>query len=438
METMNPNKKAKILEECENLMDLNDDCLLYLLRFFKLLELMKLRGISCRFDSLIFQSCKRFGTLNFKDLPDILKERFLEVLEFLGPAVKSLDMESFDKSYPNFEPSVILEWIDTHCVDLKRFRNSNIDLHESTAIQKFSPLVTRLKSLTLTGEICDNNLSDCFVDTSLEKLKVYSNHKITEKFFKNVSNLKCLKVRHCKNMIESSFIEVLKNNRNLKTLLVYIWEPTIEGNQELINFITENLHEIEDLEYYSLYINTNHLAELPNLKKLKLGQTIGKNRTELISEEINKLLEKLSQNNMMEELSVLGVRGRIDIGLLSKLTNLKLFSLNGGETLTNADLKKLGNLLNLEQLILPKVESLSMIRFLSKLEYLCIESAAIDVDILERTIQILRNLERPKLHLFVSDFYAEEQLERYHKLIKDNKNIIELSFAYSDMDTENF
>ncbi|XP_063704202.1 uncharacterized protein LOC134833713 [Culicoides brevitarsis] len=438
MDTINTAKRAKISEKCENIMDLNDDCWLCILRFFEILELMELRGICCRLDHLILQSCKSFGTLIFKDLPETLKAKFMEVLQFLGPAVKSLSMRGFDESYLNVEPSVILEWIDTHCINLETFFNSSIDLRESTAIQRFSSLVKRLKSLTLSN-MCDDSLSNCFVDTSLDKLEVIDNENVTENFFKHVSNLKSLKIFLCDKISPNSCIEVLRNNLKVQTLSVCFYDPTIEGNDTLLSFITSNLHEIEDLEFGSLYKNTYRLAELPKLRKMAIGQTKSEVTVE-ITQEINSLIEKLSQKNIIEDLSINGIEGHLNMDFLCQLTNLKKLFLNGGEALTDAEMKKLQKLPNLESLTLWEVENLSSILTLiknsQKLQHFEIECNNINVEFVDQLIQLLIHEERPKLTFVVPFIFIGQQSERHNQLLVDNKNIINLVTYSSDIDDQ--
>ncbi|XP_063704997.1 uncharacterized protein LOC134834305 [Culicoides brevitarsis] len=221
---MSMSKAASTPIKCENLMDLNDDCLLYLLRFFDLLELMNLRGVCRRLDNLILQSRSRFATLDFETVPRKYGAKLLEIFKFLGPEMKSLALDTGrDNLCSNLrDKSVVLDWINEHCVNLESYDHHSIDLSDLRTFQKFRPIVKRLKALSLNYVEFDDRLGECFKDAKLEALEIVYNENITEKFFKNVSTLKSLDLGGCSKLTSDSYIQILKKNLTLKKLSINI------------------------------------------------------------------------------------------------------------------------------------------------------------------------------------------------------------------------
>ncbi|XP_063705350.1 uncharacterized protein LOC134834560 [Culicoides brevitarsis] len=415
-----------------DLMDLNDDCLLYILQFLNLIELMDLRGVCCRLDNLILQSRSRFVHFNFKAFPsgqNFDETKFLEILQFLGSTIKSLDLNGFFDIFPYFYgKSVIFQWISEHCVNLETYIHEDFDFDNIPMIQQFASVVRTLRSLTLINCSFDDSLGDCFIDAQLEELKV-DGMKITEKFFKNVSNLISLSIRQCINMTADSHIQVLKNNLKVRKLEI----SSICKTEELVNFISK-LPQIEELTMNVTSVNFSAFGDLPNLKKLKLSQkyypVLDK---DLVSVEMKKLIEQLKQKNIIEDLETRRMDLHEHLNLISELTSLKELSLDKLNRATDADVKNLQKLVNLEKLTIfsfeKKLSVDSLIKSLKRLQHFLVGIDEIDIEYLEKLTQTLNHSQnRPKLELHVETIHVGEQSDVLYDLLRNNKDVLKVSY----------
>ncbi|XP_063705775.1 uncharacterized protein LOC134834900 [Culicoides brevitarsis] len=308
---MNPYKRMK---NSTNFMDLNDDCLLYLLNFMKLEELLMLRGVCIRFDNLLYQYRKRFDYFSIRDLPGAY-----EALQFLGPVIKTIYL--YPRTFQNAVPE-IFDWITEFCVNLESLDLAGVDVIPK---QKFITLVRRVTSLTMRGVYFDDSLGDCFKGTSIEELKLVALRDLTEQFFIHISNLRALTICCCRTMPCDSYIQVLKKNLNLKKLEIKVsdgwYSPNeIKDSDKLVEYIANNLHEIEELTFDSSVSNRSLFGNLPNLKKLEIELNELDEFDELdswswnqISHDINKLIENLSKSNTIEILFINGYEHHIDM-----------------------------------------------------------------------------------------------------------------------------
>ncbi|XP_063705658.1 uncharacterized protein LOC134834805 [Culicoides brevitarsis] len=447
--TRSMTKKLKLAElNMTKLMDLDDDCLLHLLRFFDIFELIQLRGICCRLDNLILQSRKRFGIIYLYYYYNQLrfwKEKILEILEFVGPQVKILDFDWIPSDHIE-DKSIFFYCIAKHFTILENFKYFSKTNMDDKTIQKFAPIVKRLKSLTIISHQIDDNLSDCFLmSESLEELKFESwNRKITKKFFENISNLKSLTINECWNLTSDCYVEILKNNLKLKKLKIkvnsvdyYNYHPILlKGSHNLVNFIVNNLCEIKNLSFDVLSSNVSLLGDLPNLKILEIHQRSRNESDEpWISRELNNLLEKLTEKNIIEELYITGFNSQINVDLIGKLTSLNKLSLYGTQSLGESDLIKLQTLEELEMLAIENLKKSTsvfcLLEPLKNLEKLDLQDTNVTVDFFKELIPILNRLRnRPKLNLQVNRIHREY---RAYQVFKDYKNILHVD--YNDDDT---
>ncbi|XP_063704917.1 uncharacterized protein LOC134834257 [Culicoides brevitarsis] len=403
-----------------NLMDLNDDCLLHLLRFFGLLELIDLRGICPRLDFLILEITKKFTSVSLKTLGVDTMEKFLKLVQFLGPSVKSL---ALDNLRCGFNKTRVFEWIDKYLVNLESLSNQGLAFYDSEVIEKFTPIVKRLKSLSLGSfyaYVCRDAMAKCFRNTKLEELEVIMSKHITVNFFQYVMNLKSLTLSSCQNLTWENYKQILKKNWGLKQLTIKVncseyQMMTLNESHFLVHFIAKNMHEIEDLTLDFFCPNVYILGDLPKLKKLKLNEFKSDQchaDKSVMLRDINRLLDKLSQKNIVEELDISSYDLLVDMKCLRKMTNLKKLTLYGGEYLK---------------------EILTLIEPLDKLEELKIEFGSLDLNFLNKLVQILKaSEERPKLQVQAYEFVDEKSL--LEKLLEDNKDVIEVRFFYPGVD----
>ncbi|XP_063705031.1 uncharacterized protein LOC134834334 [Culicoides brevitarsis] len=340
------------------------------------------------------------------------------IIESLGSSVKSLaldkELASLVKAH---EADKIFEWIAKHLVNLESLSIQSFELNDARVIENFTPIMKRLKSLSLFEIPTDVLSAKCFKNTQLEELKVTNCKYVTENFFLHFNTLKSLTISSCRKLTFESYAHILKTNLGLKQLTIeididsirveYLKITSLERSKDLVNFIATKLQEIEDLTMDFCCPNVYMFGDLPNLKKLKIISN------EL--QDINKLLEKLSQKNIVEELEISGENLWVDIKCLRKMTNIKKLTLFGDGEFAE---------------YIP-----TLIEPLNKLKELNIEYAFLHYELLDSLIQILKREigERPKLQVQAGRFLGEESLLK--KLLKDNKDIIEVRYRLSSSST---
>uniref|UniRef100_A0A336MH93 CSON001662 protein n=1 Tax=Culicoides sonorensis TaxID=179676 RepID=A0A336MH93_CULSO len=432
-------------ENAPSLMMLNDDCLLYLLEFFNVLELVKMRGICSRLDSLIEIFCQKYVNFSFEtlslELPtELTLMNARDILTFLGPIMKSLKIDGGDFS-ENSNPNRTIDWIVRYCKNLESLELENFTLNRIN-LKKLTPVIQKLKSLSLGDSTKVNDeLGSCLNRAEqMEELIISGNWEITGKCLTKAKNLKTLSVNCCGNLQSKPFKEALKNNLTLKKLEIRRCD---KFDDTVVNCIVEEIKEIEELSLSNVYqcmSNYSRFAELPHLKKLSV---------EFHSfASIDNLLEKLSEKSILEELNYIGSSSNaVDktIELISKITTMKNFSMAFNSNISDNDLKRLQNLAQLESLSIPgasNVTSDGLLKLLSackNLHYLDISQVKVDIDFLEKVVQMWRlSQNRPKLQLIVYETNIQEDSEEVEKIQKENLNNLRLSFVPKMLNTHQF
>ncbi|XP_063699572.1 uncharacterized protein LOC134830122 isoform X2 [Culicoides brevitarsis] len=394
-----------------NLMDLNDDCLLTILDYFDLFELVKIRGVCHRLDILI--DSYRYKYLTFES--KIRKLNFLyDVLKFLGPTVQNLTID-YSRGEVNSNSSIIIEWIAALCENLETLSLIYVDINKP---DEFSSILKQLKSLTLKCPLIENSLAECFIGAKkLEELKIFENDLISEKFFENIFNLKSLSIVDCKNV--TTYDTIFKNNFSIEKLEINL---SFEQDSSSVNSIVNQLRGIQELFVIVRGpVNINRFAELPKLQKLKIEinqRFVGQNEVD-----INELLEKLSKKNKIEELSLINFQ-TINCEKLAKLTNLKKLKVDVWWFNHNVEL--LRNLKNLEYLslgkkLIPADILLSIIKEMKNLKYFRIQSGNV------RKLEMQRN-EDKTWSLSCNDMKGPQNFEELAVLghqVESDQNLID-------------
>lgn len=133
-------------ENAPSLMMLNDDCLLYLLDLFNILELIKIRGTCARLDALIDIFCQKYVNFDFGSLSsDLTLMNARDILMFLGPIMKSLTIDGNDF---NSSANRTIDWIARFCTNLESLDLENFNLNK-LIMKKLKPVVQHLKSFSI-------------------------------------------------------------------------------------------------------------------------------------------------------------------------------------------------------------------------------------------------------------------------------------------------
>ncbi|XP_063701048.1 uncharacterized protein LOC134831283 [Culicoides brevitarsis] len=307
------------------LLDLNDDCLLHILKFFSLLELIKIRGTSNRLDNLLRQCRHKYANLNFMDSHQEYyygsPNTFHDVLRFLGPTIKSIKISSRNNSRD-------ISWIEQFCVNLETLEFNYLNFENDTEFDKFTAIISNLRSLTIYSnkkKNFNNYFGNQVVNApKLEELRITCDFNWCNmgKFFKNIKSLKSFSFHIRAKMKPKFCLEFLKHNLQLMNLEISYF--SVENGPDLVNFIANELKGIESLKFYAGDVtNLELLADLPNLKKLSVLKKHDSNFDP--SSAVNNLLEKLIEKNNLQKLEISQIS--IDNDLIAKLTNLKSLSL---------------------------------------------------------------------------------------------------------------
>ncbi|XP_063708032.1 uncharacterized protein LOC134836754 [Culicoides brevitarsis] len=341
-----------------DLMSLDDDCLLHLLAYFTALELIHLRGLCSRLDRLILRHRRNYVTFNFSSIPisELTSVRVHEILEFLGPVVKSLTINICCLNLEYFmgiegrvkKFAELYSCIAQNCVKLESLTLEFLDLNSRT-VKNLSLVVKKLKSFTLRQCQFGESFVSCFDDVkNLEELSILKNFSITYEFLTKVSNLKTLCIEDCKNSVfdEFDFTKVFKNNSTLKKLEIQNCKWL---NDSLMNFITENVTEIQDLSISGFTdVKIHRISALQHLKRLKIDATNDKG---VKSTDVESLLNGLNEENL-EDFHFTTDNLCFKIDLVAKFVNLRQLSLIRCNKITDIQMKKLQKLTSLEVLSL--------------------------------------------------------------------------------------
>lgn len=430
-------------ENAPSLMMLNDDCLLYLLEMFNILELIKIRGTCTRLDALIEMFCQKyvkfdFGSLSLEMATDLTLMNAREILMFLGPTMKSLTIDGSDF---NSSANRTIDWIARYCKNLESLDMENFILNKPI-LKKLTPVIQNLKSLSIGDSTkVGDELGICFNGaTKLEELKISGNWEITGKCLSKLSNLKTLSVNCCGNLQSKPFKEALKNNASLKKLEICRCD---KFDDNVVNFIVSDVQGIEELSLSNVYAcmsDFNRFAELPHLKKLSI-EFHG-------FAPVDSLLEKLSAKNILEELRYIGSSShpvKTTIEHISKITMLKTFSMAFNSNITDAELKMLQSLTQLESFSIPGAYNvtaeglLSLLAVCKKIKYLDVSQITVDLTFLEKIIYMWKQAEyRPKLEMVLYETSIDEDSEEVHNLLKENQFLLKLSFTPKLLNTFQF
>lgn len=436
-------KEEEYDENAPSLMILNDDCILYLLEFFNILEMIKMHGTCTRLDSLIEMYCQKFvkfdfGSLSLEMTSDLTLMNARDILMFLGPTMTSLTIDGSDF---NSSANRTIDWIARFCKKLESLDMENFILNKPI-LKKLTPVIQNLKSLSIGDSTkVGDELGICFSGaTQLEDLKISGNWEITGKCLSKLSNLKTLSVNCCGNLQSKPFKEALKNNTTLKKLEIRRCD---KFDDNVVKFIVSDVQGIEELSLSNVYAcmsEYNRFADLPHLKKLSV---------EFHSfAPIDTLLEKLGEKNILEELHYIGSSSypiRTTIEHISKITNLKTFSMAFNSNITDAELKMLQNLTQLQSFSIPGAHRVtsdglrSLLVACKHIKYLDISQTGVDLDFLEKVINMWKQSEtRPKLEMVAYETSIDEDSEEVHTLMKENQFLLKLSFVPKMLNTFQF
>uniref|UniRef100_A0A336MI68 CSON000318 protein n=1 Tax=Culicoides sonorensis TaxID=179676 RepID=A0A336MI68_CULSO len=410
----NPNSNGNLemnnneLNENSNLIKLNDDCLLEILSYLNILDLMNIQDIHPRLDSVIEIHMHKYGEFSFEKEFERAKDfrvyqNATSILKFLGANLRSIALTLFQHFRENVNE--VLKVLSKNCPNLDTLKCKHFNSDHLNSLKYLNPQLRQLKSFSFHfGKLTsDDELAIILNKTQiLEELNILGNKEITGECLKNIRTLKSLNVSSCDKLKPECLINALHQNKNLRELSLDFFNKI---NQNVIDSLT-GCHEIEFLSIeYFLHnnlpiLNFDPIAKLACLKKLRFT-LFG-----LIP--IDTLLEELSKKNVLEELHLFLMCQEIKhhtIKCISKLTALK--SLTILHSISDESLKMLKTLSNLEVLKIPKETELSTETIVDFIEC-CYKVKSLDIEYLRKDLlEKLNDIwaatpHRPKLNIFAN------------------------------------
>lgn len=250
-----------------SILDLNDDCLIYIFQFFSIYELIELEKVCNVFKgtcSNVYTS-KRFHKVRI-ELSNLKTEYFKDIFKCVGNSIRIFE---FSGGYIMNEDvkCTMIDGLSKSCPKLKsltinytQFTNTNfIQLQE--CFMNLSYL--DLSRCGLDEDILGNTL-DGERFRNIKTLKLAGNSCMNGSFFKNMKHVEALDVSYCFGLKYYEFVDFLKNCIKLNDLdvsascqlvhevdnflkIVLMYQPHIE------TLLMENTGALKDLEVLSQF-----------------------------------------------------------------------------------------------------------------------------------------------------------------------------------------
>lgn len=231
---------------------LNDDCLLHVVSFLDVTDVLNLKKVCIKFHELSEIHFKTVKVLNFTNVKGKKKMTLHEakmVLETVGHNVNKASINS-DKFYNQR----ILNFVPKYLTNLKHLHLTGFKLESSSFWDQMSKTLLNLETLDLSdnSEINENFLKS--FRKALSKLKALnvSNSNVNGSFLKLLPSIKVLNVSGCRHVNGKQLVEFVEMNQNLKSLNISKC-PNIYGKD--INELLKKIPNCRELWLNNYYID---------------------------------------------------------------------------------------------------------------------------------------------------------------------------------------
>lgn len=259
-------------ETTSSLSDLNDDCLLHVLRMCDIESLANCHDVCLRLRILVLieKSHRNLEHITFRIAPTADMPRMIKLLPFIGPHVRTFNLR-FQFSHKPANIIEILYYIGHH---LKHnLENLSID-HVLLQMEMFqsTEFWSRLRTFKLRNYNYDFDYDINVRDSipNLIKLKMTQNMVFELNSLGQWKHLENLSIHGNQFMIGGTFLRFCENNPQLKTLSIQS-----DDMDTVLVGIEHSLPNIEKLSLYNsfpslTFSNLRFLRNLSNLTRLKL------------------------------------------------------------------------------------------------------------------------------------------------------------------------
>lgn len=344
----NGSKSCESQEEFDSklLTLLNDDCLLHVLTFLDILDVIVLRKVCNKFSELgqvHFKSIKRlnFGSIKSKKKLTLHESRL--VLETVGRNITTASINS-----EKFYNQRVLSFLPKYLTNLKHLKMTGFKLESKSFWDQMASILKNLKSLDLSdnSEINENFLKS-FKKTpsSLKHLNV-ANCNINGKFLKFIASIESLNLSGCRYVNGKQMIEFVEKGQKLKSLNISKC-PNFFGKD--VNELLKKLPQLKVLSLNNYYIDeeTSRFV-IPSINPLM-------NLKELTIQNINyppcdQLLRTINLDNCIEVLNIsYGYLTLTSVYAISTMKRLKKLIMNFKNSVPEDFVDYLMELENLEE-----------------------------------------------------------------------------------------
>lgn len=319
--------ESKYHFECSyycNLESINNDCLLKIFKYLNIVEIVNLAATCTRLHNVAieFLRAKAKHIIIVKDNQNVfltapldktyLSEMPLEGLEssfsYFGEFVEDLAIKSKFYLSPYYgKPTCkrMYEIVQEHCgqyLKTLRYNNFNFTIDETTALQDHIQKFQNLKELNLLGctGITNSWLPTLRGTSKVEKLTLSATNDITRHFFEHFRNLSRLTIDFFRTTWHS--VDLAKTfdliGNCLEHLIINDKYNCVKNTvyQSMVTMINDKLPKLKSLE---LEAGSVAGSKLPHLKFLVI-------HSRELSLNINLLMQTLSDNGIIQELSIHG------------------------------------------------------------------------------------------------------------------------------------
>lgn len=240
-------------EQSSKLLELlNEDCLLHIMTFLDILDVLSLRKVCKKLSDVGGIHFKSITKLNFSSIKSKKKLTVHEaklVMEAVGSNIVNISVNS-----EKFYNQRVLNFIPKYLKSLKHLHLTGFKLESLLFWDQMANVLIRLETLDLNdnSEINENFLRSFDKSTPTLKTLNISNCNINGEFLKMLPNLQSLNISGCRYINGKQMIMFLNTNNKLKSLNISKC-PNISGKD--VNDMLKIACQIERLSLNNYYID---------------------------------------------------------------------------------------------------------------------------------------------------------------------------------------
>lgn len=355
-------------EEIESklLQSLNDDCLLHMMSFLDVLDVIALRKVCTKFSELSDLHFNTVKSLSFNDIKFRKKLTLHEaklVLETVGRNIVKASINS-----EKFYNQRILSFIPKYLTNLKHLHLTGFKLESPPFWNQMAKVLAALETLDLSdNSVISESFLKSFKSSPSPKLKALnvSNCNINGNFLKLIPKIETLNVSGCRYITGAQLIDFVQLNEKLKSLNISKC-PNIFGKD--VNEMLKMIPQMERLALNNYYIDdeTSKFV-IPSINPLV-------NLRELTIQNINyppcdQLLRTINLENKIEFLDIsYGNLTLTSVYAISTMKHLKKLIVNFKNSIPEDFIDYLMDLNKLEELHMSGCSFVSPINVLQLLQ----------------------------------------------------------------------